>query len=93
MLPGSRYVSIPDLRKFLVIIPSKRFSDLSFLLLSLCDPYTMNVSMLDIILGFLKLSSFFIPLFLLFILSDFHYSVFQFAYVFFCIFQPVADSI
>ena len=55
MLPGPRYVSMPNLRKF----SSNRFSDLSFLLLSPWDPYTMNVSMLGVVLGILKVSSFF----------------------------------
>ena len=43
LLSASRYVSIPNLRKFSVIISSNRFSDLLFLLLSLWDPYTMSV--------------------------------------------------
>ena len=100
ILPGSLCasctwvaISFPMLGKFSTLI-SQIFSHSFLSLFSFWDPYNVNVCAFNVVLEvsqavFISFHSFF---FILFHGSEFHHSVFQVTYLFFCLSYSVIDS-
>ena len=85
-------VSFPMLGKFFVIISSNIFSCPSSLLL--LGPYNVNVGAFNVVpeVSEMVLISFHSFFFILFHSGDFHHSVFQLTYPFFCLIYSAIDS-
>ena len=73
----------PQVRKVFSYYLFKYFLRPFLSLSSFCNSYNVNISMLDVVPEVLNFPHFF-SLFFLFSGNDFHYSVFQLTYLFFC---------